>query len=581
MRLFCLFLCCLLLFPVTVSAESLRLNIQGVEKDLQDILEKALVLPSLLDSDETLNKRRLRYYQRQLPKTVNDILEPYGYFHSQASSSLVQIEPGEYQLRIDVSPGEPLRISSFTLELSGPGADLPELYQRLDDFPLKVGDVLRQDHYDEGKSTLKQAAINIGYLDADFTRHQLLVNRGERRVEIVLQLDSGVRYQFGKTSFSGRNNYPERFLRRFLVYREGDNFSYNTLGRSQLSFLDADLFRNVKVEALTEQKDENRIPVQIELEQLPRHRLRPGIGYGTDTGARLSLQYRELNLFERGHELQGELLIAEREQSILTTYIIPDLKRRDSQTLFRVGVTREETDSYISRKQFSEGEYQRSYGKRLTGSLFLRLTSEYSRVADESTRSQMLLPGVRLAWKKVDDLLNPQRGILASLELQGSQESLLSDTSLLQLSGQVSTLMPLPRQSSLFLRLKGGTTWHNDALRNLPASLRYFAGGDRSVRGYAYQSLGPKDDTGEVVGGKHLLVANLELEKHLTQNWGAAVFYDVGNAFDSFNSYELEQAAGIGVRRYTRIGAIRVDLARQIGVSDAKYRLHLSVGLGW
>jgi translocation and assembly module TamA len=111
--------------------------------------------------------------------------------------------------------------------------------------------------------------------------------------------------------------------------------------------------------------------------------------------------------------------------------------------------------------------------------------------------------------------------------------------------------------------------------------LRFFAGGDRSVRGYAYQSLGPKDDSGQVVGGKHLLVANLELEKRLTPKWGGAVFYDLGNAFDSLAEYELEQGAGIGVRRYTPIGPIRLDLARQLGNSTKRWRIHLSMGFGW
>ncbi len=138
---------------------------------------------------------------------------------------------------------------------------------------------------------------------------------------------------------------------------------------------------------------------------------------------------------------------------------------------------------------------------------------------------------------------------------------------MLQLTAQATNLLPLPKKFSLLIRLKGGTTWHNDPLRELPASLRFFAGGDRSVRGYRYQSLGPEDDSGQVVGGKHLLVANIELEKKFGKKWGGAVFYDIGNAFDSFDEYELEQGAGFGIRRYTQIGPIRLDLARQIGRS--------------
>ncbi len=572
---------CFCLLPVFSGAESLYLNIRGVDSELQKILETALVLPSTLTSGENINHRWLQRYQQQLPELVGSILEPYGYFHSHTSSLVEEIETGEYQLNVEINPNDPLRVTSLELNLTGSGADLPELRRQLTEFPLQVSDILRQDFYEEGKTALLQRAVNLGYLDAHFQQHQILVDRGKRKVDIILKLDSGIRYRFGKTSYSGRDSYPERFLNRYLSYREGEYFSHDKLGQTQLNLRNADLFRSSDITPLTDQKEFDVVPVQIDLQPAPRHRLRPGIGYGTDTGARGSLHYRNLNLLQRGHELQGELVLAETNQSMLNTYIIPNRDRLDSQTLLHIGVDREETDSYLSRELFSEVEYQRSFCKSLTGSLFVRLSQEHSRIGDESSRSQMLLPGVRLNWRQVDDPLTPLRGIQTGLKLQGSHDALLSDTSLLKLSGQVTALHPLPHHFSLLLRLRGGTIWHNDPFNELPASLRFFAGGDRSVRGYSYQSLGPTDDQGQVVGGKHLLVANLELEKRLNQNWGVAIFYDIGNAFNSLSEYELEQGAGIGVSRYTQIGPLRLDLARQIGTAENKYRLHLSVGFGW
>lgn len=567
--------------PLCSFAESLQLDIHGVDSDLQKVLETALVLPAPLQNADSLNRRWLKHYQRQLAKLVSNTLEPYGYFHTQTDSHLVEETPGNYLLRVDVSTEEPLRITDLELVVTGPGADLPELEKLVKVFPLKVGEVLRQDIYEEGKAALKQGVVNLGYLDADFSEHQIRVQLQERRADIALKLETGVRYHFGQTQFKGGGSYPERFLRRFLTYAENDVFSHRRLGQTQLNLINADLFRSVNVYALSEERSGNSVPIQVDLEPAPRHRFRPGIGYGTDTGARTSLHYRNLNLLKRGHELQGELSLAEREQSILTTYIIPDQDRLDSQTLLRLGINREDTDSYISRKLFSEAEYQRSFGQGLSASLFVRLTQEYSDIADEKTRAQMLLPGIRLFWRDIDDQLRSQRGSLFQVELQGAGTSLFSDTSLLQLSAGVTHLLPLPQKLSLLTRLQGGTTWHNDPMRELPASLRFFAGGDRSVRGYSYNSLGPKDDQGQVVGGKHLLVASLELEKRLTENWGTAIFYDVGNAFDNLAAYELEQGAGIGIRRYTKIGAIRLDLARQIGTDGNHYRIHLNVGIGW
>jgi translocation and assembly module TamA len=314
---------------------------------------------------------------------------------------------------------------------------------------------------------------------------------------------------------------------------------------------------------------------------MPRHRLRPGIGYGTDTGARVSLDYRHLNLWGAAHELVGKMLIAEWRQQLETTYIIPDRRRLDSLTLLTIGTEREDVDTYYRREVFGEVEYRRSFGRRYNGSLFVRMTSERSRIADNDKRTQLLLQGFRLGWQKLDHPLTPERGSKVQIEMQGADENWFSDTSLLQLTVDAATLIPLPQRFSVFIRLRGGTTWHRNEFNNLPVSLRYFAGGDRSVRGFKYNSLGPVNEEGEVVGGKHLLVGSVELEKRFLQQWGAAIFYDIGNAFDSFNDYQLKQGAGGGLRYFTQIGAIRLDLARQLGETNNGYRLHFSLGLAW
>ena len=578
--LFLLLLAGFLAFAATVRAETIPLEISGVEDPLREVLQQGLAPPQVLSAEGQLNRRWLRHYQKQLPEEVRTLLEPYGYFYSHTESHLVEVPGGGYQLQLDVTPGEPLHITGLDLQLTGPGADLPVLKKKRADFPLQVGDILRQDIYEEAKADLQQTAFSLGYLDARFSEHEIRVHLADRRAEIRLTLTTGIRYRFGDTRFHGAEDYPDRYLRRFLAYRPEGFFSYEKIGQTQLQLYNADQFRKVEVRALTEETEAGQVPVDIELQPAPKHQLRPGIGYGTDTGARLTFKYRTLNLWHRAQELSGDLLLAERRQSLLTTYLIPDLRRADSQTRLRLGYDREDNDTYLSRKLFSEAEYERIFSKTLTGSVFVRLNQEYSRIGDQDNNSQLLLPGIRINWRKLDNPVTPRQGLQARLKIQGAQEGLLSDTSLLQAAGDVTGLLPLPQRLSLLVRLRAGTTWQKDEIEELPASLRFFAGGDQSVRGYKYQSLGPKNDDGDVIGGRHVLVANLELEKSLTEKWGVAAFYDIGNAFDNFGDYELEQGAGLGIRRYTQIGALRLDLARQVG-GDQRFRLHLSVGFGW
>jgi translocation and assembly module TamA len=188
------------------------------------------------------------------------------------------------------------------------------------------------------------------------------------------------------------------------------------------------------------------------------------------------------------------------------------------------------------------------------------------------------MPGLRFSQRRIDDLIRPHKGFRYNLETRGSGRTLGAETNFLQFLGSGNLLIPLTARLSLIPRVQLGVTWQKDPLTDIPPSLRFYAGGDNSVRGYAYQSLGPKDANGNVIGGKNLLVGSLELEYAVTKNWSMAFFYDAGNAFNNFEDLTWPQSAGLGVRYYTPVGPIRVDLARQINVENPGFRLHVGIG---
>jgi translocation and assembly module TamA len=225
-----------------------------------------------------------------------------------------------------------------------------------------------------------------------------------------------------------------------------------------------------------------------------------------------------------------------------------------------------------------EGEQARSFGYGIIGSAYLQFRYEQFSEADRDGISELLMPGLRLYQRRVDDLIRPGRGFRYSLETRGSTQVLGAESNFLQLLGNGDMLIPLGAGFSLIPRTQLGVTWQKDPLTDLPPSLRFYAGGDRSVRGYTYQSLGPKDSNGNVIGGKHLLVGSLEVEYSITRNWSLAAFYDVGNAFNNFQDMTWPMGAGIGVRYYTPAGPVRVDVARQINVDNPGYQLHLAIG---
>lgn len=578
-----LHLCILLVGARSVgyAADPVKIVVNGVEGDVRKNVESVLQLPPGLVENGKVNTFWLERFRKQVPDKVSQAVEPFGYYNAKVSTDLKSVGKGDFKLTVAITLGPPVHVEKLRVAVKGPGANEEALGKLTDNFPLQRGDVLRQDTYEQAKQGLKSRAVDLGYLDADFTTHVIRVDPSQQSAQIDLILDTGPQFHFDDTTLVGAPQYPDSFLRRYLTYKSGQVFSYAKLGQAQLNLLDSDRFKQVLLNPQVKNTHNHRVPVAIRLIPAPSRRLRPGVGYGTDTGARISLNYKDLNVWGRGHEFDINFVLAQLSQSLVSTYILPSSRSIHTKTAFRLGMQRQTLTTYDSQSIYAEVERLRDFGRGRLGSVYLRLLEERSDVGGERTSSQMLLPGVRFSLNRYPDFRRPPSGYQVSLEARGGHQYLGSDTGLLQFLLSANTLIPLPGRFSLFLRGDSAVSFQNQPLQDIPASLRFFAGGAKSVRGYSYQSLGPKDASGNVVGGKDRLVGSIELDRDIFQNWAVAAFYDVGNAFNSFSNMNLAQGAGIGVRWYTPVGPVRLDLARQIDVTNPAYHIHVSVGLGF
>jgi translocation and assembly module TamA len=283
-------------------------------------------------------------------------------------------------------------------------------------------------------------------------------------------------------------------------------------------------------------------------------------------------------MFHLGHEFFSQLYVAERLQGLSTGYILPSPRDIRSSTALQLILQREDVSAYSSRMIAMELARNRSFGRGKLGTAYVKVQFEDYTVGDQKSTSRLVLPGLRFYDDQYDNLIRPRRGFRYAFELRGTHQVLGSDTGLLQILAEGSYLLPLPWRLSLRTRAKTGVTLLSDSLTALPPSLRFFAGGDQSVRGYSYRSLGPRDVAGQITGGKHLLTGSVELERALFKDWGVSVFYDAGNAFNSFAGVRLAQGAGIGVHYYTQIGGLNLSLARQLGVDHPGFHIHFTVG---
>lgn len=559
------------------AAEAVEIVVSGIEGVALKNVQAALTLPSGVVREGVVQQLWLQRFAQQTDEIAKRALEPFGYYNAIVTTTIEPAGAG-YHLLVKVKPGQAALLTAVSVNVTGPGSAEKILQKLVTEFPLQSGHVLLHRDYEAAKEHLKTAANDLGYLDADFSRHVIRVSRLGTSATIELLLETGEKFHFGPTSIQGADDYPQSYLHRHLAYKEGDTFSFADLGETQRNFTNSERFKEVIVTPEREGTAASIVPIAVKLKAAPRITVRPGIGYGTDTGARFTVNYRDLNAFHHGHEFYSNLYLAERLQGMATRYVIPSPKDIRSYTTLLLNLQREDYSSYSSQIAAVGVERTRSLGKGKLGAASITAQYEDYTVGDQSAISHFLLPGLRFSHDRFDDPVRPRRGFHYGLNLRGTHQALGSDTALLQLLAEGTYLVPLPWSLSLRTSAKTGTTLLSDPLKDIPASLRFFAGGDQSVRGYAYRSLGPTDATGKVVGGKQLLNGTVELERSLFADWGASVFYDVGNAFNSLSSFNLYQGAGVGLHYYTPIGALNLSLARPIGIDNPSFRIHLTVG---
>jgi translocation and assembly module TamA len=560
-----------------LAAEPVEIVVAGIEGDALKNVQAILVLPAGLVRKGKVDRLWLERFAQQADDKTRTALEPFGYYKAQIT---VTVEPtGEgYRLLVKVVPGEPVRLTEVKVTVVGRGKEEMSLRRLLSAFPLNKGDVLLHQKYEKAKAALRSGAQDLGYLDAEFSRHEISIAKSAETATIELVLETGEKYYFGETQILGASDYPDSFLRRYLTYVPGEVFSYPSLGETQRNFTNSERFTDVIITPEKDDIETFEIPVTAHLKAGPSASLRPGAGYGTDTGARLTVRYRDLNMFHMGHELYSNLYVAERLQGLVTGYILPSRKDNSSSTSLQLNMQQEDTTSYSSRILALELDRNRRFGKGKMGVAYVKTQYEDYSVGDQESTSRLLLPGLRFSDDRYDNMVRPHRGFRYAFDLHGTHQLLGSDTALLQVLAKGSYLMPLPWRLSLHTRANVGVTLFSDPLRDIPPSLRFFTGGDQSVRGYSYKSLGPRDAAGRVVGGKQLLTGSIELERALFKDWGVSVFYDTGNTFNSFSDAVLFQGAGVGLHYYTSVGALNLSVAMPLGVDNPSIRFHFTVG---
>ncbi len=565
---FCFFLC-----ASPVRAERVSVAVEGVEGDILESVRASIELHQYEDRDVSAVEVRRLFEGAE--EQIHTALEPFGYYSADVTGKLERPEPGKYRATFHVKPGEPVIVRKESVVVSGDAAQLESVKIALEHFQPKQGQRLDHAAYERSKQEVQTALANEGYIASQLVKHRVEVVRAANSAEIDLEWDPGARHRLGAVRYSNAQ-FPDTFLQRYTPWRAGDFYSTEKLLNLQQLLVDADYFSAVAVAPDFEHVQDAVVPVDVALVPAKRNVYTANVYVSTDSGpgTRLSFERRWLN--NRGHKLSSDLQYSTRLQEISTQYRIPKPGIPNRTLTFGAGYRDETTDTSTSRMARAAASQVTDRWKGFQRTLGLQYLNGNFEIASEQHSTSLLYAEGLLTRKKSNDLYFPLSGYSLLYGLRFAAESVLSETSFVQARAEGKWLRQAGDDGRFILRaMLGGMVVDNfDAL---PPELRFFAGGDRSIRGFDYQQIGDLDEKGEVIGGKYQALGSAEYEHYFLPKWGAAAFVDAGDAFTK--DFNANVSAGVGVRWKSPVGLVRLDIARPL-VSDFEHewRIHVIIG---
>ncbi len=563
----CLFLVILLL-PLVVRAE---LTITGVEGELeQNVRAFATIASEPCDSEAWLVRRRFRALESEARKAI----EPFGYYHPLIETTLAR-DGDCWEATISIDPGVPVVLRNVDIRIDGPGSSDPE-FQALTNNPrFRRGEALRHNDYDRLKKALQVRAADRGYFEAEYAASQLDVWPDQGVADITLHFTSGPRYRISQIRQEQKFLDPA-IVDGYLDLQVGAYYHSDDLARAYRDLSDSAYFGQIEVIPDVANAADGQVPVRITLQPGNRIEYTIGIGASTDTGPRFRSGVRNNRINQRGHRLIADLGVSTLVQGLTTEYRIPLSDPRREWFSLTAAYSNEETDTFDNEAQRLGVRWTKAMSEAWLRTLSLDASRESFEVGEDIDSTTSIVPAMTFDHKRSDREIFPRRGRRLGVELRGTDEAIGSSMSFVQATVWMRWIRSFGTRNRLLARINAGVTRSSD-FNELPPSVRLFAGGDESVRGFDYNSLGPTDADGNVVGGNNLLVASIEYERHLTGNFYGAMFVDAGNAFND-TDFSAEVGAGLGIKWRSPLGPLRLYLGYPVSDDDKNLRLHLRLG---
>lgn len=616
------------LAAVPCHADTLNINVSGVGEPMLGNVQSRVSTLAFKDA-QTHSRKRLERVVTEAEKEAMQALKPYGFYHATVSSDLQQPQEGEWLLNLQIVPGPALMVTAADIQLSGPGAKLEDLEEWQRNWPLPVGQRLNQVTWEAQKGRALELAESHGYLSARFSQHEIRADLDNNSAELELHLETGPRAVMGTIDFD-QDVVNTEILQGIQRFQPGQAYDVWLLEKFRNDVWQTGYFDNVEV--IEERRLEESPPVVnlvVRATARKPNTYQGTLGYGTDTGIRAQLLWTRRLLSPRGDSLDVGLGWQEtnNEYSFRSGYRLPRRERARQYWTADFSIRRVNQDLEI---QLNEGDqdlvkvangnvssyslkggllvlrgfesgyqqvYENWYGQYvLENNDYQLLESIDPQVVEELTPEELNLLrgtgssmslGVNWDWPAVRGSGFETVGHHERLWLFTANEAWGSDADFSQAYISTNWHRLLGKRFKLLLRGEAG---YSDArvadidlqlddlsaelsVTQLPDLYRFKAGGSHSVRGYSFESL-----SNNGIGSNNVITASAEIEMLFRPNWSAAAFVDTGNAFNDWGDMDLKSGVGLGLRWYSIIGALRLDIAHPLDLDDDPWRLHFTIG---
>ncbi len=563
-----------------------------LEGDLTDDIRSTLTSVSdtiALKDRPPISMDFLRRRAREDETRFLQALRSLGYYGAETDFTLDESRQ-PVTIVFHIRPGQVYVLSSITIEAPEGEAPLPFELPSPEELGLMVNDPARAQAILNARDKIVNEMTKHGYAFAEVPSPRVVVDHDTRDVTVAYKVDPGAQVRFGSTSIEGLRTVEEEYVRRKIHWRKGQTYNGELVEDTRLRLVETGLFSLVRLKHPDEPEPGGMLPITIELTERKHRSISAGINYMTDQGPGGRLAWEHRNLFGAGETLRFDITASEITYSGTALFKKPYFLQENQSLLFSTRIGQDDTDAYTSRYTDISSTIERQHDNRLrygAGPAFrLAQVDEFpGEEALERTNEYALASfPVYLNRNTTDNLLDPTRGSRLLVQFTPYMDTIGEDLTFLRSYATYSHYWKiLERPFCVFAGRVGAGSITGAAREDIPADIRFYAGGGGSIRGYDYQKVGPLFDD-KPLGGRSLLELSAEFRFRVTEKIGFVVFLDGGSAFESeYPSFDetVRWGAGTGIRYLTPVGPLRVDFAvpldRVSGVHDP-FQVYFSLG---